>query len=293
LTAERQKRQDKKDEAEHSVLRISLCNEVIRTLTFPEQCRFIRTTGYDGLEIAPFTLHEDPRQLSSEQVAELRGIARGEGVAISGLHWLMAAPAGMSITSEDDTVAAATLDFGRRLIDLCGELGGRYLVHGSPGQRVLEPGREAEGQRRAETYLAAVAEYARAAALLYIVEPLSRADTACITSVEEAVALIERIGSDALGTMIDCYAAASNGEDIPELLARWVPRGAIRHVHFNDRNKRGPGEGALAFGPILDMLRRLNYSGTSAVEPFIYEPDGPACAARAIGYLRGMLDARS
>jgi D-psicose/D-tagatose/L-ribulose 3-epimerase len=273
-------------------LRIYLCSEVVRVLGFPEQCRFVRETGYDGLEIAPFTLHEDPRQLSSEEVGRLRAVAEGEGVEISGLHWLLAAPAGLSITSEDETVAAATLDFGRRLIDLCGEFGGRYLVHGSPGQRVLEPGREAEGQRRAEVYFASIAEAAKAAGLLYIVEPLSRADTTFITSVEEALALIDRIGSDALGTMIDCYAAASNGEDIPEVLERWVPSGVIRHVHFNDRNKRGPGEGALKFRPILDMLQRLNYSGSTAVEPFVYEPDGPACAARAIGYLRGMLDAR-
>jgi hypothetical protein len=26
----------------------------------------------------------------------------------------------------------------------------------------------------------------------------------------------------------------------------------------------------------------------AAVEPFVYEPDGPSCAARAIGYLRGL-----
>jgi hypothetical protein len=28
-----------------------------------------------------------------------------------------------------------------------------------------------------------------------------------------------------------------------------------------------------------------------AVEPFVYEPDGPTCAARAIGYLQGLLEA--
>ena len=34
---------------------ISLCNEVIRELSFPQQCEFARKVGYDGLEIAPFT----------------------------------------------------------------------------------------------------------------------------------------------------------------------------------------------------------------------------------------------
>jgi len=26
------------------------------------------------------------------------------------------------------------------------------------------------------------------------------------------------------------------------------------------------------------------------VEPFVYIPDGPACAARSIGYLKGVLE---
>ena len=33
---------------------------------------------------------------------------------------------------------------------------------------------------------------------------------------------------------------------------------------------------------------RIVPAGTGAVEPFVYLPDGPACAARAIGYLRGL-----
>lgn len=273
-------------------MQIYLCNEVIRNLSFSEQCRFVRDTGYDGLEIAPFTLGDDPRQLSINTVSEIRSVAEGEGVEIAGLHWLLAAPAGLSITAADDAVAATTLEMGRKLIDLCSELGGRYLVHGSPGQRVLEPGSEAEGRRRAKSYFASIADAAEAADLLYIIEPLSRADTAYVTSVDEAVKIIEAIGSDALATMIDCYAAASNGEDVSELLKRWLPRGVIRHIHFNDVSKRGPGEGCLQFGPILDMLHGLDYSGTSAVEPFVYLPDGPSCAARAIGFLRGVMEER-
>jgi len=53
------------------------------------------------------------------------------------------------------------------------------------------------------------------------------------------------------------------------------------HIHLNDPNRRGPGEGALAFGPILAALKAQGYGGMAAIEPFIYEPDGPSCAARA------------
>jgi hypothetical protein len=44
----------------------------------------------------------------------------------------------------------------------------------------------------------------------------------------------------------------------------------------------------MEFGPILMALRE--YQGDSAVEPFVYEPDGPSCAKRGITYLRSLLE---
>ena len=38
------------------------------------------------------------------------------------------------------------------------------------------------------------------------------------------------------------------------------------------------------------MQRQGHYGDWIAVEPFDYRPDGPGCAARAIGYLRGVLE---
>ena len=267
---------------------IYLCNEVIASRPFREQCIFARECGYDGIEIAPFTLGEDPTRLTAAQIADYRAIAEGEGVGVGGLHWLFAAPQGLSITSRDDTVFGETCDAGRRLIDLCAGLGGAYLVHGSPKQRQLAPGNEAEGRERARIFFAAMAGSAGDAGLAYIIEPLARADTGLINSVDEALALIDDVGLQSLKTMVDCYATASNGEDVAALLARWLPRGAISHVHFNDSNRRGPGQGSIDFAAILSTLRAHKYIGTTAAEPFDYVPDGFSAAARAIGFLRGM-----
>jgi sugar phosphate isomerase/epimerase len=67
----------------------------------------------------------------------------------------------------------------------------------------------------------------------------------------------------------------------------------VGHVQVNDPNRRGPGQGEMDFGPILRVLRTMeaqgHFPGIVAVEPFDYVPDGPGCAARAIGYLRGVL----
>ena len=273
------------------VFSISICSEVIRGLDFRAQCSLARQLGYDGLEIAPFTLSEAPHRLTPAAIAEFRSVAAGEGIAISGLHWLLASPAGLSITSTDPSVFNRTVDFGRRLVELCAELGGAYLVHGSPAQRQLAPGHEEEGRKRGAAYFAAMAEAAAGAGMRYYIEPLARKSTGFVTRIEDALAIIDQIGSPSLGTMVDCYAAASNGEDIPALLRQWVPKGVIRHVHLNDPNGRGPGEGTLAFAPIITALSELGYAGAMAIEPFTYEPDGPTSAARSIGYIRGIIEA--
>jgi sugar phosphate isomerase/epimerase len=242
--------------------------------------------------VAPFTLGAEPHRLAPADVSAARRAAEAAGIAVTGLHWLLVTPEGLSITSADADVQARTRDVMLGLIRLCAELGGGYLVHGSPAQRALAPGGEAGGRKRAVEHFAAAARAAEAAGLVYCLEPLAPVQTNFVTSLAEAAAIVAEIGSPAFRTMLDCSAAASSErEDIPTLLARHVPTGMIAHVHFNDPNRRGPGEGALQFAPIVRTLSEQRYDGWIGVEPFVYEPDGPACAARAAGYVQGLAEA--
>lgn len=62
-------------------------------------------------------------------------------------------------------------------------------------------------------------------------------------------------------------------------------------MQLNNRNRRGPGQGSDRFAAVLDALMAGGYAGNVAIEPFDYVPDGPGCAARSIGYVRGLLEA--
>jgi sugar phosphate isomerase/epimerase len=139
-------------------MRIALCNEVIATLPFERQCEFAAALGYDGLEVAPFTLGEDPHRIDAQQRKSIRNAARNAGVTITGLHWLLVKPAGLSITTDDAEARRNTLDVMRRLIGLCADLDGRVLVHGSPGQRRIPDGAGAAAARqRGEAVFAEIA----------------------------------------------------------------------------------------------------------------------------------------
>ena len=271
-------------------MRLSLCNEVIREMQFAAQCQFAAELGYDGLEVAPFTLAGDPREITGRIISETRRSLAGAGLVCSSLHWLLVVPEGLSITSEDTATRRLTVDIMRRVVEIAAELGADVLVHGSPNQRQLNARGEERARSCAVECFRMVAEDAESAGVTYCIEPLARAETNFINTLAEASEIVALVGSPALRSMIDCAASGLENEDVVELLDRHLPTELIAHVQVNDPNRRGPGEGNMRFGPIVSALKHHDYSGWVAVEPFIYMPNGAACAARSIGYIKGLLE---
>jgi D-psicose/D-tagatose/L-ribulose 3-epimerase len=274
-------------------MRIALCNEVLAGMPLEQQCEYAARLGYDGLEIAPFTLSASPEKISATDAARIRAVVEASGLVVTGLHWLLVKPDGLSLTDPDAGVRNRTLEVMIHLIGLCAELGGSVLVHGSPKQRQIAPGEtHAVALARLRDALAQVALAAARVGVTYCIEPLSRRETSLVNTVAEAAELVRSIDHPNLRTMIDCSAAGLTESDpVPSLIDRWLPTGLIAHVQVNDPNRRGPGQGEMKFAPILAALKRHNYAGTIAVEPFDYSPDGPTAAAFSAGYLRGLLEA--
>lgn len=274
-------------------MRIALCNEVLGGMVLERQCEYAAAVGYDGLEIAPFTLSTSPDKISTADAAKIRATVEASGLVVTGLHWLLVKPEGLSLTDPDTAVRTRTLAVMTHLIGLCAELGGAVLVHGSPKQRQIAPGEtHAIALARLQDALAQVALAAARVGVIYCIEPLSRRETELVNTIAEAAELVRSIDHPNLRTMIDCSAAGLTETDsIPSLIERWLPTGLIAHVQVNDPNRRGPGQGDMQFAPILAALKRHGYDRTVAVEPFDYSPDGPGVAAFSAGYLRGLREA--
>ena len=69
-------------------MRFALCNEVLQPMPFAKQCEYAAQLGYDGIELAPYTISDDPSKLTPTQIAELRRAAKDAGIEIMGLHYL-------------------------------------------------------------------------------------------------------------------------------------------------------------------------------------------------------------
>jgi len=267
-------------------VRFGICNELFEGWPLERVLAYCAQLGYEGVEVAPFTLAEDIRDLAPETVVEMRRAAERANVEILGLHWLLAKPPGLSINGPDDAARAETLDFMFALIALCRELGGSVMVFGSPKQRSVAAGdtREAAWARSVEMFKACGDEAHRNGVTIAL-EPLTTKETDFLNTKDEAVRLIEEVDCPAVRLHLDVKAMVGQESQPPAEVIR-ESKDHLAHFHANDVNLRGPGFGDVDFRPIAAALRGIGYGGYVSVEVFDFSPDPETIAARSLEYLR-------
>ncbi len=270
-------------------MKYAFCNEAYAGWPIERVCRDLASCGYHGVEIAPFTLDEDPRRIDERRAEEVGAIARRAGVEAIGLHWLLAKPDGFHLTTPDEPLRKRTVEFLRHLARLCAAMGGRVMVFGSPKQRSISPGEKAEDAfARAADAFRAVCEVAGPLGVTLAIEPLAPAETDFLNTAAETVRLIEAVDHPACRLHLDVKAMSSEPDPIDKIIRD--NRRHLAHFHANDPNRRGPGAGDVDFAPIAAALKSIAYCGYVSVEVFDYTPDGPTIARTSIEYLKSMFD---
>jgi sugar phosphate isomerase/epimerase len=266
-------------------MRFAICNELFENWTFDRVCRFVKSIGYDGLELAPFTLAARITDVKPEQRAELRRQATDEGVEIIALHWLLAKTEGLHLTSPDRSIRRQTTEYLVSLASACHDLGGSLMVFGSPKQRSLLPGVSPQQAFAwaADTFRQAMPRVAELGVQICM-EPLAPSDTDFITTCHDAVRLIDEVGHPNFVLHLDVKGMCSETVPITELIRHYASRAA--HFHANDANLRGPGFGDIDFVPIFQALRDARYDRWISVEVFDYKPDPETIARESIEYMR-------
>jgi len=275
-------------------MKFAICQELFENWDWIRQCRFIAEVGYQGIEVAPFTLAPRIGELSRERRHTLRQQADDSGLQIIGLHWLLAKTTGLCLTSADPAVRRATAAYLVELGDACADLGGYILVFGSPAQRSLPPGtsREEGFDRAAEVLRECLPALADRGVKLCL-EPLTPKETNFLNTCADAVELIDRVvGPDSrwrshLLLHQDVKAMLTERDPIPELIARYANR--VGHFHANDGNLLGPGMGPTDFIPIFRALVESKYSGWVSVEVFDYAPGCERIARESLENMRAAL----
>jgi len=272
-------------------MKISICNELFQGWPLERVFDYAAQLGYDGVEIAPYTLADSVTEISPSRREAIRRSAENSGIEIVGLHWLLVKPEGLYINHPDEFIRIKTQEYMEALIHFCADIGGKILVHGSPHQRTVQEGWNVdESWEWAKETFRACLETARKRNVIYCIEPLSSTNTNFINSVQEALLMVKEVRHPNFKMMFDCRCAATQEKSITEALIRALDSRMLRHIHVNDANGRGPGFGKTKFAPILKTLVKNGYKGFISVEVFDFEPDPQTIAGRSIGLLRGILE---
>lgn len=269
-------------------MRFAICNEHWGDVPFETVCEEAAACGYEGLELAPFTLKDDPRDLTIADAVRLTRIARSFGLEIIGLHWLLTRPAWLSMNTPDPMLYKDTLKFGQRLARFCGALGGKVMVWGSPKARTVVPewNRE-EAWKRAVELVRGVAEVAGQNGAVIAMEPLARKETNFMNTAAEGIDFCKAVNHPACRLHLDVKAMSDESKSIPDIIRdskEWFV-----HFHTNDPNLLGPGMGKVKYEPIIAALREVGYDGWLSTEVFDYSPGAKVIAEKSIGYLKDVI----
>jgi sugar phosphate isomerase/epimerase len=269
-------------------VRFAICNETFEGWDHIRVCRQVAELGYEGLEIAPFTLAPRITDVSPERRQTLRREAEECGLQIIGLHWLLANTESLQLTAADPAVRRRTADYLVDLARCTRDLGGDLMVFGSPAQRRVPAGatQEQAADYAVDTFRQAASQFADLGVKLCL-EPLSPPEADFINTCAQAQAILDRLRHPSFALHLDVKALSTDDGPTPDLIRRYGKTAG--HFHANDVNRRGPGFGATDFVPIFQALKDSGYPGWVSVEVFDYSPDPVTIARTSIRTMRAAM----
>jgi sugar phosphate isomerase/epimerase len=266
-------------------VKFAICNEIFNDWNLQDAMGFAAKTGYQGIEIAPYTIAPSVTLVSSAERTQLRKVAERAGIEICGIHWVLIGVEGLYLNHPTAPVQNRTRQYLCELVNFCADIGGKIMVVGSPKQRnVMQEVSSARAWAIAtETFRDAV-KTAEDRGVTICIEPLAPTETNFINTAYEAVEFAQQFNSSAMKIILDVKAMCSEELSIPQIIRESHPHFA--HFHANDKNLKGPGFGKVDFKPIAAALKEVTYNGYVSVEVFKFGEGPEVIAQKSLQYLR-------
>jgi D-psicose/D-tagatose/L-ribulose 3-epimerase len=220
----------------------------------------VATLGFDLIEVCI----EDPATIDTAAIRR-RIEAAGIGATVCG-----AFGPDRDMSADDAAVRRNAIGYVNRCSDIAAELGADIVVgpmYSAVGRtRMAEPEERRAQRRLAAESIREAADHARDRGVRLALEPLNRFETDLINTVDQGVELVEEIGRDNVGLLVDTFHMNIEEKDLPAALRR-----AGRHIfefHACSSDRGTPGEDHLAWPGIAAALRDAGYDGPVVIEAF-------------------------
>ena len=232
--------------------------------------------GYDGVELAirdPGLVDADALQrLVATQGLDIPAIGTGQAWGEEGL----------SYTDPDPAIRAAAIERTITHVPFAARTGAVIIIGLLRG--IVRPG---VSQEQAMAWLVEGLRQSCAAAepagVRIALEPICRYETSLVNNASEGLDLLERIGAENMGLLLDTFHMNIEDAVIEDSIRACGDR--IFHFHVADSHRWYPGSGHLDFGSILGALYSTGYQGYVSGE-WLPRPDADTSAERGIAFLR-------
>jgi len=242
----------------------------------------IAAMGYDGVELAI----RDPKLVD---VDALEALTREHGLRVpaigTGQAW---GEEKLSFTDPDLSVRRAAVERIKSHIPLAARFNAVIIIGLVRG--IIKPGiTHEQGMAWVCEALQECSAAAKPFGVRLALEPINRYETTLVNSVAQGMALIDQVGADNFGLLLDTFHMNIEEPDILQSISACGDR--IFHFHVADSNRWYPGAGHLDFAGILSRLQSTGYDGFVSGE-FMPLPDPLTAARENIARLRAIASSR-
>jgi len=270
-------------------MKLSICNEIFEGWSLAKTFRYVKQLGYDGIEIAPFTIAGNVEKVSKEKRNEIRKEANENKLEVVGTHWvLVTTDKNLNLFNKTGETNKEAINYLKEVVKFTGEIGGKIVVFGSPKQRSV-PSREIFNQAWNSAVLAfkEIGDFAKNEGITVCIEPLSREQTNFINNVREANRFIGEVNHENIKLILDVRSMCDEKRPFNDIIAEGKRN--LKHFHSNDCNGYIPGSGSANYKQIVQGLLEVGYSGYLSVEVFDFKPDPETIATKSLENLRKFL----
>lgn len=236
----------------------------------------IAALGYDGVEFAI----RDPKLINLDELAHLVRRHHLSVPAIgTGQAW---GEEGLSFTDPDPTIRRAAIERIKSHVPAASRFDAVIIIGLVRG--IVKPGIDhAQAMIWLVEALRECSAFAAGSSVRLALEPINRYETTLINNATQGLDLIERVGLDNFGLLLDTFHMNIEERAIEASIQQTGRR--IFHFHVADSNRWSPGAGHLDFRSIMNSLVASGYAGFVSGE-FLPVPDAATAAQRAIEHLR-------
>jgi D-psicose/D-tagatose/L-ribulose 3-epimerase len=246
-------------------MKISVSNIAWGKKNFDDFIHLIKENECDGIELAPSLIWDEPINSNHNERSSLKKKIRKSNLEFLGFHSLLFTRPDLQLFKDKKT-RQQTLNYLKKIIDLCSDLEGKQIIFGSPNNRSLLGKSYNLCLKQFLDDINEITNYCSKKNVIFCIEPLGKNYTDFIVSNEEGGEIVKKIDNKYFKLHLDTKTFFFTKENPMTIVEKY--KDFLQHVHISDENLQRPGSinNKKEHQPIVNALKKIKYDKYLSIE---------------------------